>query len=280
MSGGVQSPGAVTRSGAVWAASSRGAVRILPEASSERRPATVVVERVAADDRALPVSPTITVPPGDGKLEIEYTSIRLAGPERIRFKYRLDGSDREWTHAGQRRVAYYTNLPPGRYRFRVAAYELGAPETMTETMLQLHLQPHFHQTRAFLLLCAAALLAAGWGVYALHLRSIRRRFAAVVEERSRVAREMHDTLIQGCIGVSTLLEAAANAQATSPALSTALLERARLEVRTAAAHRATGWCPRSRGSRITSGSTPGSTSRSRPKGLQRRSTRRRSATSS
>ena len=83
------------------------------------------------------------------------------------------------------------------------------------------------------MLCGGVLLVAAWGVYRLHLRSLRREFAAVLDERNRVAREMHDTLIQGCIGVSTLLEAAANAQTTSPALGSELLERARLEVRTA-----------------------------------------------
>jgi signal transduction histidine kinase/ligand-binding sensor domain-containing protein len=233
MTGGVQSPGAITRSGEIWVASSRGAVRIVPEAPAERRPASVVIEQVTADDRSMTVAPAIAVPPGDGKLEIGYTSIRLGAPESIRFRYRMEGSDREWTYAGQRRAAYYTNLSPGRYRFHVAAYELGAPQTMTETVLDIHLQPHFHQTRAFLVLCGGVLLAAGWGVYRLHLRSLRREFAAVLDERNRVAREMHDTLIQGCIGVSTLLEAAANAQATSPALGADLLERARLEVRTA-----------------------------------------------
>jgi signal transduction histidine kinase/ligand-binding sensor domain-containing protein len=233
MTGGVQSAGAIARSGEIWAASSRGAVRIVPQGAYDRRPPPVLVERVAADDRAVAVSPAITVPPGAGKLEIEYTSIRLAAPENIRFRYWLEGADADWTNAGQRRVAYYTNLPPGQYRFHVAAYELGAPQGARETVIGIHLRPHFHQTRAFLVLCGGVLLAAGWGVYRLHLRSIRQQFAAVLEERGRVAREMHDTLIQGCIGVSTLLEAASNAHPTSPALSAELVERARLEVRVA-----------------------------------------------
>jgi ligand-binding sensor domain-containing protein/signal transduction histidine kinase len=233
MTGGVQSPGAITRAGEIWAASTRGAVRIVPEARSAPRPAAVIVERVSADGRTLPVSPAIVVPPGDGKLDIDYTSIRLAAPETIRFTYWLEGADTGWTYAGQRRTAYYTNLAPGLYHFHVAAYELAAPQTRRETVVTVHLQPHFHQTRAFLVLCASALIAAGWGVYRLHLRSLRRQFAAVLEERGLVAREMHDTLIQGCIGVSTLLEAAANAQPTAPTLSADLLERARVEVRTA-----------------------------------------------
>jgi signal transduction histidine kinase/ligand-binding sensor domain-containing protein len=233
MTGGVQSPGAITKSGEIWVASSRGAVRIVPKPPAARRPAPVIVEQITADDRGVAVAPATTVPPGDGKLEIAYTSIRLGAPESIRFRYWMENSDREWTYAGQRRAAYYTNLAPGRYRFHVAAYELGAPQTMTETVLDIHLQPHFHQTRAFLVLCGALLVAAGWGAYQVHVRSIRREFAAVLDERNRVAREMHDTLIQGSIGVSTLLEAASNAQTASPALSAALLDRARLEIRNA-----------------------------------------------
>jgi ligand-binding sensor domain-containing protein/signal transduction histidine kinase len=231
MTGGVQSPGAITKSGEVWMASSKGAVRIVPQAPAERRPAPVIVEQVMADDRPMPVSRTITVPPGDGKLEIGYTSIRLGTPESVRFRYWMEASDRAWTNAGRRRAAYYTNLAPGRHRFHVGAYELDAPHIMTETVLEFYLQPHFYQTRAFMVLCGALLVAAGWGAYRLRLRSIQREFAAVLDERTRVAREMHDTVIQGSIGVSTLLEAASNAQAASPILSAELLERARLEIR-------------------------------------------------
>jgi signal transduction histidine kinase len=95
------------------------------------------------------------------------------------------------------------------------------------------LRPHFYRTEWFLALCVAVLASATWGAYRLHLRSLRRQFAAVLDERSRLAREMHDTLIQGCVGVSTLLEAASHAQGISPTLSGELLDRARSEVRAA-----------------------------------------------
>lgn len=233
MTGGVQSPGAITQSGEIWLASSRGAVRIVPEPPGVRRPASVIVEQVTADDRAMSAAASITVPPGDGKLEIAYTSIRLGTPESIRFRYWMEGSDRGWTDAGRRRAAYYTNLSPGRYRFHVAAYQLDAPQTTTETVLDIYLQPHFYQTRAFVVLCGVVIAAAGWGAYRLRVRSIRREFDAVLDERNRVAREMHDTLIQGSIGVSMLLDAASEAHATSPAIGAELLERARVEIRRA-----------------------------------------------
>jgi signal transduction histidine kinase len=100
-------------------------------------------------------------------------------------------------------------------------------------VLAIHLRPHFYQTRWFFAFCVLLIAAAGWGAYRLHVRNLRRQFAAVLDERNRLAREMHDTLIQGCVGVSTLLEAASHAQDVSPDLSQELLDRARAEVRAA-----------------------------------------------
>jgi ligand-binding sensor domain-containing protein len=233
MRGGVQPAGAVTRNGDIWFPSTKGAVLIsagLPERSS-RLP--LVVEQVIADRTTLAFPTKIDLPPGEGKLEIQYTSIRLAAPERLRFRYWMEGFERDWTAAGQRRVAYYTNLPAGHYRFHVVAYETNAPQHATERVLEIELRPHIYETRWFVALCGLLVVAGAGGMYGLHVRNIRRRFAAVLEERNRLAREMHDTLIQGCVGVSTLLEAASHAQEVSPRLGHDLLDRARAEVRAA-----------------------------------------------
>jgi signal transduction histidine kinase len=143
----------------------------------------------------------------------------------------MEGFDQGWTDAGQRRIAYYTNLPAGNYRFRVVAYEIGDPSGATEQVLSIEWRPHFYERAWFLALCAMLGLAVAWGWYRLHVRNLRQRFAAVLEERSRLAREMHDTLIQGCAGVSALLEAASSAREVSPSISDELLDRARNEVR-------------------------------------------------
>ena len=145
----------------------------------------------------------------------------------------MEGFERDWTSAGLRRVAYYTNLPPGQYRFHVVAYEINAPQNATESILAIRLRPHLYQTELVHALCAVVMAGAAWGGYRLHVRNIRRQFDAVLEERNRLAREMHDTLIQGCVGVSTLLEAASQAQDVSPELGHDLLDRARVEVRAA-----------------------------------------------
>jgi signal transduction histidine kinase len=143
----------------------------------------------------------------------------------------MEGFERDWTDVGQRRIAYYTNIPPGDYRFHVVAYERNDPRHTAEQILDVQWRPHFYQTTWFLALCGLVAMASAWGGYRLHLRNLRQRFAAVLDERNRLAREMHDTLIQGCIGVSTLLEAASSAQDVSPGIGQELLDRARKEVR-------------------------------------------------
>lgn len=231
MNGGVQPAGVLRANGELWFPSTKGAVRVVPETPERSAAPPVVIERILVDDRPVGIAPELRLPPGDGKLEVQYSAIRLRSPERIRFRYRMEGFDDDWTAAGQRRVAYYTNLPPGRYRFHVVAYELNAPHNASDRVVEIELEPPFFRRAWFLAVCGIFLTATAWGSYRLHLRNIRRRFAAVLNERTRLAREMHDTLIQGCVGVATLLEAASQAKAVSPKLNAELVDRARSEVR-------------------------------------------------
>jgi len=190
-----------------------------------------MIEEVLADDRPVPFTAGVHVGPGEGKLEVQYTAIRLRSPDRTQFKYWMERFDKDWTDAGQRHVAYYTNLPAGSYRFHVVAFQRNDPRSADEQILSIEWRPYFYRTSWFLALCAVVALFIAWLSYRVHVRNIRKRFAAVIEERNRLAREMHDTLIQGCVGVSTLLEAASGARDVSPQLSGELLERARSEVR-------------------------------------------------
>jgi signal transduction histidine kinase len=231
MNGGVQPAGALLASGEMWFPSTIGAVRIDPGSPKGRGAPPVLIEKVLVDDRAVAFSRSLSLDPGRGKLEIHYTAIRLQSPDRIRFKFRMEDFDQDWTDAGQRRVAYYTNLPAGNYRFHVVAHEIDDPRNAAEQILSIEWRPHFYETAWFLALCGLAALAGAWGGYRLHVRNLRQRFGAVLQERTRLAREMHDTLIQGCVGVSALLEAASSARGVSPDVSDELLDRARNEVR-------------------------------------------------
>lgn len=231
MNGGVQPAGALLASGELWFPSTRGAVRLLADGANRRSAPPVLIEQISADDHVETAADALQLTPGLRKLEIHYTAIRLRSPDRLRFKYRLENFDPEWTETGQRRVAYYTNLPAGQYRFQVIAYELDDPRNASQQSIVIVVQPHFYKTPWFLGLCALVAGALAWGAYQLHVRNLRQRFEAVLQERTRLAREMHDTLIQGAVGVSALLEAASSAQEVSPTISAELLDRARNEVR-------------------------------------------------
>jgi ligand-binding sensor domain-containing protein/signal transduction histidine kinase len=231
MNGGVQPAGVLTPAGELWFPSTKGAVRIQGDVPPVDGPPPVQIEQVLADDRSVPLAARLQLGPGDGKLEIRYTAIRLRSPDRLRFKYWMEGFDRGWTDAGERRVAHYTNLPSGDYRFHVVAYLMNDPSSAAEKVVDIRWRPHYYQTAWFVALLVLAGLAAVFGSYWFHARGVRKRFEAVLEERSRLAREMHDTLIQGCVGISAVLEAASKAQEVSPETSRALLDRACKEVR-------------------------------------------------
>src|SRR5260221_89718 len=124
----------------------KGAVRINPAQVPIRRPIPVHIERVLAGDRPVPMSQTIVIPPGRGKLEIDFTACNLVAPQRESFRYKLEGFDETWTSTSRTRAAYYTNLPPGRYRFRVVASDGGSPVNASEASISLVWRPAFYQT--------------------------------------------------------------------------------------------------------------------------------------
>ncbi len=232
MHGGTQPAGCLTSRGEVWFPSNKGPVRILTErAVANNWPPPAVVERVVAEGREVPLTDRLVLPPGNGKLEIHYGAIRLRSQERVRFKYRLDNFDSDWTEPLERHVAYYTNLPPGEYRFRVKAFEMNAPEQASEASVGIEWRPYFYRTAWFITLSSVLLMAAAWGAYKSYLRQIHARYEGILEERSRVAREMHDTLIQGCGGVSALLEACSTLGDSKPDTSKELLDCARAQIR-------------------------------------------------
>lgn len=231
VNGGVQPAGSSAPDGALWFPTIKGAIRIEPDEVRPSHEPRALIEKVIADGHDLPLNSSIRIPPGRGQLEIHYTAPSLYAPEQIRFKYRLDGLDRQWTSAGTRRVAYYTNLPPGHYRFRVEAFDNGAPAKVSEADFAFDWQAHFYQTAWFYVLCALFAGAVAWAGFRLHMSQVKGRYAAVLAERSRLAREMHDTVIQGCVGVSTLLEAASIFEPPPPEMVRDLLDRARSQVR-------------------------------------------------
>ena len=200
--------GTQTADGRLWFPTSRGLAVVDPNQRPPELDATVVhLLDVTVDGRSVALNKPAVLPPGDGRLQFRYTGINLSTPERVRYSYRLEGLDPDWVTAVARRVTNYNSLPHGNYRFVVRAGIPGGPSS--ETAFSFVLQPHFYETAWFRYLCVALGGAAIWGLFRLRVRQIRQRFALVLEERVRLAREIHDTLAQGFVGISSQLDAVA-----------------------------------------------------------------------
>ena len=200
--------GTQTADGRLWFPTSRGLAAVNPNERPPALDATVVhLLDVTVDGRSIALNKAAVLPPGDGRVQFRYTGINLSTPERVRYSYRLEGLDRDWLTAVSRRVTNYNSLPHGRYRFVVRAGVPGGPSS--ETSFAFVLEPHFYESAWFRYLCAVLGAAAIWGLFRLRVRQIRQRFALVLEERVRLAREIHDTLAQGFVGISSQLDAVA-----------------------------------------------------------------------
>jgi PAS domain S-box-containing protein len=187
--GGFQPAGWKLRDGRLCFPTTKGLVFIDP---SRLRPnpvaPPVVIEQVTADRRALSPSHAAKVPPGKGQLEFEFAALSFISPDNIHFKYRLDGFDKEWVDAGSRRAAYYTNIPPGEYRFTVIACNSDGVWNNTGASFSLTLEPHFYQTLWFYALCSFLVLSLAIAAHLLRIRQFNERekeLSRRVDERTR-----------------------------------------------------------------------------------------------
>jgi ligand-binding sensor domain-containing protein/signal transduction histidine kinase len=230
MYGGVQPAGCISSNGEVWFPSTAGAVRIGSDPDEPQAAPPVVIYGVAADGRDVGDAGIIQLAPGQGKLEIQYGAIQFRSQERVRFRYRLENFESGWTETRARR-ATYTNIPSGHYQFHLMAFDSAEPGATSQASVALTWRPHFYNAWWFYVLCAASVAGAAWSIYQARMRQAHARFEAVLGERSRLAREMHDTLIQGCTGVSALLEAVASMSPAPTSAAGGLLDRARSQIR-------------------------------------------------
>jgi signal transduction histidine kinase len=202
-SGGIRSS-----DGRLWFPTSRGLAVLDPDQVIPSLGAPVVhLIDVQIDGRSATPDKSARLAAGSGRIQFRYTGIYLSAPERVRYSYRLEGLDRDWIGPLSRRVTNYNSLAHGRYRFVVRAAIPGGPSS--ESAFGFELLPHFYETAWFRCLCLAGFAAAIWGLFRLRVHQIRQRFAFVLEERARLAREIHDTLAQGFVGISSQLDAVA-----------------------------------------------------------------------
>jgi signal transduction histidine kinase len=190
------------RDGRLWFASDHGLVVVDPRRPHvNRQPPSVIIERALIDQREAHVGQDNQFSPGPGNMEFHFTAVTLIEPRKAQLRYRLEGFDRDWVLAGSRRVAQYTNIPAGRYRFRVIGANADGVWNEIGATLQFRIAPHFYRTSWFFVLCAAGLVTLAAGLYRARLGRLRREYLAAFAERSRVARELHDTLLQSMAAV-------------------------------------------------------------------------------
>jgi signal transduction histidine kinase/ligand-binding sensor domain-containing protein len=211
--------------GELWIMTSRGVTVLDPErlrSDASPEPGRPRIEGVTADERFFGAVGA-ELPPRTSRLRIDYTVVSLSSSERYRFRYRLDGYDTDWIDGTTYRQASYTNLPPGAYRFRLQASSNATTWTDAEVPWSFSIRPTFYQTSWFSALCALASLLAVMGLWQVRVRKVRKEVALVFGERIRVAREIHDTLLQSIVGISLQVDAAARDVRHQPARAEARL---------------------------------------------------------
>jgi diguanylate cyclase (GGDEF)-like protein len=186
------------RDGRLWIATARGVAVIDPLARGRNTmPPPVHVEEVLVDGSPATVNGILRVPPGAQRLELRYTALGLRAPERVTFRYLLEGYDRDWVKAGTSRVAHYTKLAPGHYTFRVMATNEDGARSNGEARLGVTVDPRWFETWWARLLAIALIAAAVWGAVQLRLAALRARkneeLARAYEDVRRIAAELEDT---------------------------------------------------------------------------------------
>jgi ligand-binding sensor domain-containing protein/signal transduction histidine kinase len=223
--------------GTMWFATLKGIAAVDPvHLPRNTVPPPVAIDQVLIDDRPVDdlsegASGPLTIAPGMRRFEFHYAGISLIAPQKVRFRYRLDGFDRDWVDAGTRRIAYYTNLPPGKYRFHVLACNNDGVWNETGASIDFRLKPHFYQTIWFYMTMVLGIVLLSYAAYRWRLRQIELRYDAVLSERGRIAREIHDTLAQGLVGISVQLELVNRLLASSVQSARTQLDHARSLVR-------------------------------------------------
>ncbi|HWE53801.1 MAG TPA: two-component regulator propeller domain-containing protein [Bryobacteraceae bacterium] len=200
--------GSRTSDGKLWFPTSRGLAVIDPNAPRQAEPTpSVHVTEITVDGSPADTSKALLLKPGSERIRIRYAATYLRAPERVQYSHKLEGLDSDWVPAGKEREIYYNSLPRGKYRFLVRAEMPGG--SFGESGLDFEKLPAFYETVGFRLCCLAAIAIGALGLYRLRIRQLRYRFVLILNERARLAREIHDTLAQGFIGISSQLEALA-----------------------------------------------------------------------
>ncbi|HEX4031422.1 MAG TPA: two-component regulator propeller domain-containing protein [Terracidiphilus sp.] len=229
--GGMQSAGALTASGAAWFPTSEGLWKISPGDAGRPIHFNLHIGAVTVDGQAQPPAQRLRLNADSNHVDIAYQPVLLTPQQGLGFRYKLQDFDKNWTYASaQQRLATYTNLPPGKFTFLVEAWETAYPSRVVSASVTIVKLRYFYQTPWFIVLCVLGAVLLSYFAYRMHVQQIKGRFKAVLAERTRLAREMHDTLIQGCIAVSALLKAASSGEVDDPESRLHLIDYASTQI--------------------------------------------------
>src|SRR5258708_3694607 len=186
----------------------------------------VHIVQVVADRKSYPSRGLVRLPPRTRDLEIDYVGLSFVAPQKVLFRYRLEGRDGAWREPGTRRQAFYTDLRPGTYRFRVIASNNDGVWNEGGAALEIVIAPAWYQTRAFVVMSIIVSAMILWVAYRLRLRQVAHalsaRFDERLVERTRMARDLHDTLLQTLQGTKMVADTALDRPDDAPALVRAL----------------------------------------------------------
>jgi signal transduction histidine kinase/ligand-binding sensor domain-containing protein len=195
--------------GSIWFPTAKGFVEIASNTPVALPPPHPWIERLKVDGKTVARDISIPLSPGTHELEVDFTAIRLGRAERLQFRYRMEGLDQDWVETGNERVARYSHLRPGQFHFLVAARDPGGEWSDPVSSAAIEQSPFVYQTFWFRLFAVLGLAGLGGLLYRVRLRAVSKRYSAVLEERNRIAREWHDTLLAGLAAASWQLDVAA-----------------------------------------------------------------------
>lgn len=203
--------------GRMWIPTAKGFVEANPGRIGKSAGPNTYIKSIQWDGRGPTADRRVKLPAGSHNLEIHFSAIRPGAADGVSFRYRLEGTDDKWIEAGKDRTARYTQVAPGNHRFLVAARD-AMGEWGASSEADVEQQPHLYESLWFECGMIALLLVLMMTIYILRLRGIHKRYDAVLCERSRIAREWHDTLLVGLSAVAWQLDAAIHICTHSPSL--------------------------------------------------------------
>jgi ligand-binding sensor domain-containing protein/two-component sensor histidine kinase len=197
-----------TRSGLMLFTSMKGLVAVEPDRIAVNNfVPPVYIEKALLNKREQPLRGSAQLPVGAGELEIHYAALDYSSPDKMRFKYTLEGFDQGWIDAGARRFTHYANLGPGKYRFRVIAGKADGSWNETGDSFSFYFKPPFYRSSLFAALAIPSVFLFAGFLYWLRMRGLKARYSAVLAERNRISQDIHDTLAQNLAGIALQLDA-------------------------------------------------------------------------